>query len=218
MNGVHDMGGMHGFGPVEPEPDEPVFHADWERRTFALNVVMGASGEWNLDMSRWAIEDRAPGDYLQKSYYERWLARLERLLTERGLVMPDEIAAGHALQPSRPVKRILADRDVERVLGRTGTVEREPSAPPRFAIGDRVRAKNINPRTHTRLPRYARGHLGTVQRVHGCHVLPDSRALGGERAEWLYVVAFEARELWGPEAEPSCKISIDAWECYLDPA
>jgi Nitrile hydratase beta subunit, N-terminal/Nitrile hydratase beta subunit, C-terminal len=130
MNGVHDMGGMHGFGAVLAEQDEPAFHADWQRRVLALTVAMGASGEWNLDASRFARENRAPGDYLGKSHYEIWLAGLQRLLAERELVSEDEISAGRALEPRRL-----------------------------FNVGDHVTAKNINPPTHTRLPRYVRGHI-----------------------------------------------------------
>ncbi|HEX6022633.1 MAG TPA: nitrile hydratase subunit beta [Solirubrobacter sp.] len=194
MNGAHDMGGMHGFGPVEPEPDEPWFHAEWERRVFALTLAMGATGEWNIDMSRFAREDRPPADYLSKSYYELWLAGLERLLAERGVL-------------ERPPRRVLRAEDVPAVLVRGGPVEREPPRPARFAVGDRVRTRWINPRGHTRLPRYARGREGVIERVHGCHVFPDSNAHGrGEDPQWLYNVRFDDA------------VSVDAFEPYLEPA
>jgi nitrile hydratase subunit beta len=219
MNGAHDMGGMQGFGPVEPEPNEPVFHATWERRAFAITVAMGATGEWNIDMSRFARENRSPADYLSKSYYEIWLAGLEQLLAERRLVSAEERAAGRPLGSARPVERILAAADVDRVLSRGTAVAREPNAPARFKPGDRVRARNMHPSAHTRLPRYVRGHLGTIERVHGCHVFPDSNASGaGENPQWLYAVRFEGRELWGPDGDPKLKVSIDAWEPYLEPA
>jgi len=219
MNGAHDMGGAHGFGPVEAEPNEPAFHAGWERRAFAITVAMGATGEWNLDMSRFARENRAPADYLTKSYYELWLAGLEALLAERRLVTPEEIAAGRALGSARPVKRILAAEDVDRVLSRGTAVAREPAAPARFKEGDRVRALNMHPGGHTRLPRYVRGHLGTIERVRGCHVFPDANASGaGENPQWLYSVRFEGRELWGAAGDPKLKVSVDAWEPYLEPA
>ena len=219
MNGAHDMGGTHGFGPVEPEPNEPVFHADWERRAFAITLAMGGTGEWNIDMSRFARENRAPADYLSKSYYELWLAGLEALLAERRLVTEQEAADGRAIGSPRPVKRILAAQDVDRVLSRGTTVAREPKAPARFKPGDRVRAKNMHPTGHTRLPRYVRGHVGAIERVHGCHVFPDSNAAGrGEDPQWLYSVSFEGRELWGAEGDPTLKVSVDAWEPYLDPA
>jgi nitrile hydratase beta subunit len=219
MNGAHDMGGVHGFGPVDPEPNEPVFHAEWERRAFAITVAMGATGEWNIDMSRFSRENRSPGDYLAKSYYELWLAGLEQLLAGRGLVTADEIAAGRSVHPGKSVKRILAANDVDRVLSRGTAVAREPTAPARFKPGEEVRARNIHPATHTRLPRYVRGHLGVIERIHGCHVFPDRNALGeGENPQWLYAVRFESRELWGGQADPQLKISVDAWEPYLEPA
>jgi nitrile hydratase len=219
MNGAHDMGGAHGFGPVEPEPNEPVFHAEWERRAFAITVAMGATGEWNIDMSRFARENRSPADYLSKSYYELWLAGLEQLAAQRGLVTAEEIAAGHARGNPRPVRRILAAQDVDQVLSQGTAVARVPKVPARFKLGDRVRTKNLHPSVHTRLPRYVRGHVGTVERVHGCHVFPDSNAAGaGEHPQWLYAVRFDGRELWGPQGDPKLKVSVDAWEPYLESA
>jgi nitrile hydratase subunit beta len=219
VNGAHDMGGMHGFGRVTREADEPVFHADWERRAFALTVAMGATGEWNLDASRFARENQAPGDYLDKTYYEIWLAGLERLIAERGLVADEEIAAGRPLGPTRPVERTLAAADVGPAMRRGAPASREPPRPARFAVGDRVRARNRHPATHTRLPRYVRGHLGEIVAVHGCHVFPDVHAHGGgEDPQWLYTVRFAARELWGAEADPAAAVSVDAFEPYLEPA
>jgi nitrile hydratase len=218
MNGAHDMGGMDGFGPVVPEPNEPLFHATWERRAFALTLAMARPGGWNIDMSRFARENRAPIDYLSKSYYEIWLAGLETLMAERGLVTADEIAAGRALHPRKDVP-VLAAADVAPMLARGAPTERDAAAPARFGVGDRVRAKELHPRTHIRLPRYVRGRVGTVELVHGAHVLPDSHAHGGgEQPQWLYTVAFEARELWGDDADPASLVSVDAWDCYLEPA
>ena len=219
MNGAHDMGGAHGFGPVEPEPDEPVFHADWERRAFALTIAMGATGEWNLDESRFAREDRPPADYLGRTYYEIWLGGLERLLADRALVEPDEVEAGRPLREPRPLSRTLAAEDVPKMLGRGGPTRRDVEQPARFAAGDRVRARNIHPPTHTRLPRYVRGRVGTVVLVHGAHVYPDVHAHGGgEDPQWLYTVRFDGRELWGPDADPRTGVSVDAFEPYLEPA
>jgi nitrile hydratase beta subunit len=215
-DGAQDMGGVKGFGPVEPEPDEPVFHSEWEKRAFALTLAMGKPGGWNIDMSRSAREDRTPQDYLSKSYYEIWLAGLETLMLERGLVRADEIEAGHTLHPLKPGP-VLSPGDVEQTLHRGGPTEREPRAPAQFKAGDRVRMKNINPPTHTRLPRYARGHLGTVERVFGCHVFPDSNATGkGEDPQWLYTVRFTGRDLFGAKGDPASTVSVDAWEPYLE--
>jgi len=218
VNGVHDMGGMQCFGKVEPEPNEPPFHSDWEGRCLALNRAMSYARVWNIDRSRAAIEEMPPADYLRMSYYEKWALRLERLLLEHGLVSRDEIAAGHALQPGKPLPRKLVAADVAKALTR-GSYGRPTNTQARFAVGNRVRTKNINPPTHTRLPRYARGRTGVIECVRGYHVFPDTVAIGkGEDPQWLYTVLFEGRELWGESADPTLKVSIEAWEPYLEPA
>ena len=218
MNGAQDLGGMHGFGPVVPEPNEPVFHAEWERRVFALTLAAAMPGDWNLDMTRSARENRPPGEYLAMSYYQVWFAALETMLKQRGLVADDEIDAGHSLHPPKPVARTLSPGDVAPVLHRGAPTERETKRTAKFKAGDKVRAKTINPVSHTRLPRYVRGHVGTIERVIGCHVFPDSNALGtGENPQWLYTVRFEAQELWGGDADPGVQVSVDAWEPYLVP-
>lgn len=217
MDGAHDMGGTQGFGPVRPEPNEPVFHAEWERRMMALTLAMAKPGQWNIDMARFARENRSPPDYLNRSYYEVWLAGLERLMADRGLVAPEEIATGEVKLPRRDVP-VLKAGEVEAMLRRGGPSLRATSQPARFAVGDRVRAKVMAPVTHTRLPRYVRGHVGTVELLHGTHVFPDSNAMGhGEAPQWLYTVAFDGRELWGDDGDPAVAISVDAWESYLEP-
>lgn len=219
MNGGQDLGGTHGHGPVKPEPNEPVFHDEWEKRAFALTLAMGMPGSWNNDMTRFARENRSPAEYLSMSYYEIWFAGLVTLLKERGLVGEDEIEAGHSLRAPKPVKDILSSADVAQTLHRGGPTERETNTAPSFKPGDRVRARNINPPTHTRLPRYVRGRVGTVERIIGYHVFPDSNATGaGENPQWLYTVRFDGRELWGPDGDPTTRVSVDAWEPYLDPA
>jgi len=219
MDGGQDMGGMPWSGPVQPEPNEPVFHAEWERRAFAVTLAMGMPGGWNIDMSRFAREDRPPEDYRAKSYYQIWLAGLERLMLERGLIAPDEIKAGRSLHPAKPVEKILTRDGVAAMLHRGGPTERDARQPARFKAGDPVRAKMIHPPTHTRLPRYVRGHFGVVDRVLGCHVFPDSNASGrGEDPQWLYTVTFDGQELWGHASDPGLKVSIDAWEPYLEQA
>jgi nitrile hydratase subunit beta len=218
MEGGQDMGGVPWSGPVQPEPNEPAFHAEWERRAFALTLAMGRPGGWNIDMSRFARENRPADEYLGMSYYQIWLAGLERLMVERGLIAPDEIETGKPLHPAKPVTKILTPDDVAAVLHRGGPTEREPTSPARFAVGDRVRTRMIHPPTHTRLPRYVRGHVGTVEMLHGVHVFPDSNSLGLENPQWLYTVTFDGRELWGADGDASVKTSVDAWESYLDPA
>jgi len=218
MDGIHDMGGMHGFGKVEPEQDEPVFHAPWEGRCLALNRAMGAIGAWTIDEGRAGIEQLPPDVYLAASYYGKWALRLQNMVVARGFAGTDELAAGHALRSGKPPRRKLTVADVPRTLTR-GSFGREALAPARFAVGDRVRTKNIHPATHTRLPRYARGHVGVVEAIRGCHVFPDSTAVGGgEDPQWLYTVVFGARELFGETADPTLKVSIEAFEPYLERA
>lgn len=219
MNGAQDLGGMMGFGPVEPEPAEPVFHAEWERRVFALTLAMGAAGRWNLDMSRHARESLHPARYLASTYYQIWLEGLAKLMVDAGLVTADELAAGRVIEPTAKLKRVLAAADVERTLAAGGPTEREPQGPARFQPGERVRARNMHPFGHTRLPRYLRGRAGEVVAVHGAHVFPDSHAHGlGEDPQWLYTVRFSARELWGPDRNARDAVHAALWEPYLEPA
>ena len=217
MDGAHDMGGAKGFGPVVPEPNEPVFHGDWERRAFALTVAMARPGGWNIDMSRFARENRPPEDYLSKSYFQIWLAGLETLMIERGLVTREEIEAGKVLSPPKPGVKPIAPNEVTPAIRRGGPTEREAKRPAMFAVGETVRMKDIHPVTHTRLPQYVRGHLGTIELNHGCHVFPDTNSLGkGEDPQWLYTVRFDGPELWGGDADPTLSVSVDAWESYLE--
>ena len=219
MDGVHDMGGMDGFGPVEPERDEPVFHAPWEARVLAMRRAMGAANGWTIDMGRFAIEQIPPHVYLSATYYQKWFLGMRQMLLDHGLIDAAELEAGHAQGPAAVLPRgPFKLTDVARIMAR-GQFDRPASAPARFKAGDRVRAKNIHPRTHTRLPRYARGHVGIIERIQGCHVFPDTAAHGqGEAPQWLYTVVFDARELWGADADPTLKVSIEAFESYLDAA
>jgi nitrile hydratase beta subunit len=217
MNGVHDMGGMDGFGKVEPEPNEPTFHQKWEGRVMAMVRAMGAAGAFNIDVSRFYRESLPPQVYLSSSYYRKWLLGLQDNLLAKGFVTASELSAGHAEKTAKPLKRgKFQMADVERVMTR-GSFERETQTVARFKPGDRVRAKNIHPTTHTRLPRYTRGHVGVVERILGCQVFPDSASMElGENPQWLYNVVFDSAELWGPGADPTVKVSIDAFEPYLE--
>ena len=162
-------------------------------------------------------ETLPPHIYLASSYYRKWLLGLEDNLVAKGFVTASELAAGHAKEPAKPLKNgKLRLEDVERIMVR-GQFERPAPTPAKFKPGDRVRTKNMHPATHTRLPRYTRGHVGVVERVLGCQVFPDSAAMElGENPQWLYTVVFDGAELWGPEADPTVKISIDAFEPYLE--
>lgn len=218
MNSVHDLGGMEGLGPIRREENEPVFHHEWERRVLALMLAAGAWGRWNIDTSRHSRE-RIPGpDYLRMSYYEKWDAGLRTLLVETGLVTPQELERGRPDSGASKATPPLTAEGVAPMLARGSPVEREPAAAPRFQAGQRVRARNMHPHGHTRLPRYARGREGTIERHHGAHVFPDSNAhFQGEQPQHLYSVRFQARELWGPEAAARDTVLIDLWEPYLEP-
>lgn len=219
MNGVHDMGGMHGFGPVEAEADEPVFHAPWEGRVLALRRAAGAWRRWNIDAGRYSIETLPPADYLRLSYYEKWFASTIKLVLGAGLVTPEEIASGRPASGSKVATPPLTADKVMPALAAGGPTLRKTSARPRFAAGAAVRARDINPVGHTRLPRYVRGRRGTIECDHGAHVFPDSNSrFEGERPQFLYTVRFAARELWGEGANPADTVHLDLWEEYLDAA
>jgi nitrile hydratase beta subunit len=221
MNGVHDMGGMHGFGPVER--DDVNFHAEWEKRVYALNAVVRIQRMFNIDEFRHGIERMPPADYLRSTYYERWLATIERNLVEKGILRRDEIDARHAAIAADPAAELprredpaLAAHVVERQLA-TGEPPRREGARPRFRAGQAVRTRNVHPAGHTRLPRYARGKAGVIARFHGVDTLPDASAHGrGASPEPLYSVRFEAAELWGPSAEGRQSVYLDLWESYLE--
>jgi nitrile hydratase subunit beta len=211
-----DLGGQSGHGRITPEPEGELFHASWEPRALALTLAMGSTGSWNLDMGRSARETLP--DYAQLSYYALWIRGLQKLMAERGLLGEDEIAAGRVLTEPKPVARVLAAADVPRVLATGGSTLRAASSPARFSVGDHVRTRDRDVPHHTRLPRYARGKIGRIERLHGAHVFPDTNAQGlGEQPQWLYTVVFDAGDLWGSEAAPGLTVSIDAWEPYLEP-
>ena len=209
-----DLGGESGFGRVLPEPDGQLFHAAWEPRALAVTLAMGATGSWNIDASR-AARETLP-TYRALGYYEVWVTALERMLRERGLVHADELAAGYVLHAALPVARVLRAADVPQVLAQGASTERPAATAARFAVGQRVRTQAAPVAHHTRLPGYARGRCGTVERVHGVHVFADAHAQGhGESPQWLYTVVFAGTELWA-DAAPGLTVSVDAWEPYLD--
>jgi nitrile hydratase subunit beta len=219
MNGVHDMGGMHGFGPVLPEADEPLFHAPWEARVRGMVILTGAWRRWNIDVFRHAIERLPPADYLRYSYFEKWLDAMIALLLDTRLITPEELASGHKASGTIVASPPVTTDTVMNIITGIGSYRRDVAAQPRFAAGDRVRARNINPDGHTRLPRYVRGHVGTVERDHGAHVFPDSNARrAGEAPQFLYTVRFTAQELWGEESNQADQVSLDLWDDYLERA
>jgi nitrile hydratase len=193
VNGIHDLGGMHGFGPVVVEADEPVFHADWERRVFGATMLAMGAGIANIDRFRHAIERLDPIEYLSAGYYGRWLGALERVVREFR-------ESGEQLESAEP-----------------GSI-RPVAGAPRFAVGARVRARNLQPAGHTRLPGYARGKVGSIARVYPGFILPDTNAhLQGENPQRVYAVRFDAAELFGSAAEPNACVHVDLFESYLEP-
>ena len=211
-----DLGGHLGHGAVVPESEGELFHAAWEPRAFALTLAMGATRAWNLDMSR-AARETLPA-YATFSYYEIWVAGLQKLLQERGILNDAEISAARALLPPVAVARVLAAADVGSALAAGAPTERTATMPPRWHVGDHVRARRDVLNHHTRLPNYVRGKRGIIERTHGMHVFADAHAQGlGEQPQWLYTVVFDAIELW-PDAAPGQTVSVDAWEPYLESA
>ena len=219
MNGVHDMGGMHGFGPVRPEQNEPVFHAAWEGRTYALNLCMFAWRKWNLDAARFSIESLPPADYLAMSYYEKWYVALINKMLNAGMVTRAEVESGRAAPGSMKAMPPLSAADIPGFVQSVGSYRRDVAVRAGFRAGQRVRARNINTEAHTRLPRYARGKSGVIARDYGVFAFPDTNAHGlGEKPQHLYSVRFAARELWGDQAKRKDTVYIDLWDDYLERA
>jgi len=220
MNGIHDMGGMHGMGPILHEENEPLFHERWEGRIFAMTIAIGAWKKWNIDAGRHTIEQISPADYLRMSYYEKWLARNSGLLVKHGLVTQGEIDSGRPAPGSEKATPPLTIANLARTVAqRPGYARPEADAKARFKVGDRVRARKINSTGHTRLPRYARGREGVIDRHHGVFVFPDTNAhFRGEDPQHLYSVRFRAQELWGESASPRDSVYLDMWDSYLEHA
>lgn len=219
MNGVHDMGGMHGMGPIEAEKNEPVFHAPWQGRAYAVTRAMGAWRKWNLDATRYQRELIPPADYFTMSYYERWIVALVELMVKTGLVTQVEIESGNPDQGSAKQIPALTAEKVPTLIAKGVPAKRDVPVAASFQAGQRVRSRNINPVGHTRLPRYARGRVGTIHRDHGVFVFPDTNALFlGEKPQHVYSVRFAARELWGEQAAVQDSVYVDMWDSYLEPA
>ena len=219
MNGVHDMGGMHGMGAIKDEKDEPVFHAAWEGRAYGVTRAMGGWRLWNLDASRFQRELMAPVDYFRMSYYERWIAGLVELMLKNNLVTRAEVESGRP-DAGAPVRTpTFTAEKVAALISKGASARRDVPAAPGYRVSQRVRARNINPAGHTRLPRYARAKSGVVDRDHGVFVFPDTAAhFLGEKPQHVYSVRFSARELWGEQAKPQDAVYLDMWDDYLEPA
>jgi nitrile hydratase subunit beta len=227
MNGIHDMGGMQGAGPIVAEIDEPVFHEEWEKHVFAIDTAISCQGLYNTDEFRHAIERMNWREYLESSYYEHWLAAMETLLKEKGIISTEELETRikHVKEHPEAIASFpistgpsqLAVRLEEIIRGRR-PIKRETSQTPLFKPGDAVAARNIHPSGHTRLPRYIRGKRGVIEKVLGSFTLPDTNAHGlGKNPQPVYTVRFAAREVWGEQAAARDSICVDLWESYLEP-
>jgi nitrile hydratase len=217
MNGVHDMGGMQGYGPVRPEANEPVFHAPWEGRVITMVMAIAAWGKFGVDQRRYVRELIPPAEFLAMSYYEIWYTGLIANMLDAGMVTRAEIDSGVPSAGSAKLTPALMATRVPTFFANGAPKKRNVPARANFRVGQRVRAKNINPTTHTRLPRYARGRTGVVTADHGIYVFPDTNANNqGEKPQHLYSVRFEARELWGEQAKNRDSVYIDMWDDYLE--
>jgi nitrile hydratase subunit beta len=219
MNGVHDMGGMHGMGPIHHENNEPVFHVRWESRVFAMYIALSAWHKWNIDAARHSREVIPPDEYLRMSYYEKWLAGQVELLVKSGLVTAAEIESGVPAPGTAKATPPMTVEKIPTTVANRINARRDVSVAPRFRTGQRVRARNMHPVGHTRLPRYVRAKVGNIDRDHGVFVFPDTNAhFLGEKPQHVYSVRFAARELWGEQAAPHDSVYVDMWDDYLEPA
>jgi nitrile hydratase subunit beta len=226
VNGVHDLGGTDGLGPVVAEANEPVFHSDWERAAFAMFAFPFRAGFFNVDQFRYGIEQMHPAEYLASRYYEHWLHTAEHYAVKGGAVDPDELEERTRYYLEHPDEPLPNRQDPELVafadlaVKHGAPARRESDAAPKFSIGDQVRVKDDSPFGHTRRARYIRGKTGVVERAHGTFIYPDSAGNGrGDDAQHVYTVCFEAAQLWGAEAaDPNGSVSFDVWEPYLEKA
>lgn len=224
MNNIHDMGGMHGFGSVHREENEPVFHEPWEGRLFAMSVSGMVRFYPSTDGGRHALEKFSPAEYVSTPYYERWLLRTQRRLVEMGIVTQEELDDRIRYYQDHPDAEVprredpaLVGQVVQRVRNRMPVPSKTGKAP-RFKVGDAIRTINEHPKGHHRLPRYARGRSGVISDWYGYHDLADDLAQGDHNPEALYSVKFDANELWGDSAEGSGSVYLDLWDSYLEPA
>ena len=216
MNGPHDLGGMMGFGPINPEANEPVFHFRWEAKMFGVEMLFGGVAI-TLDASRHQHEKIPPPQYLNITYYEKWLTSMEKRVLSHGIVTDAELTSGISAGQPTQMPNATGSLEISAALLTRNPYTRPAAAHAQFSVGDRVKSRNIHPKGHTRLPRYARARVGVIERVNGYMVFPDSNAHGGgEDPQWCYNVRFDGRELWGSDADPRLSVCLDLWEPYLD--
>lgn len=218
MNGAHDLGGMQTFGPVRPDKDETVFHARWEGRIAAIWSAAAASGKWNIDFGRQIRESIPAPEYIALSYFQMRYVHIVELLVATGMITRDELSSGQPAKGTQKAVAPLTGDTVAAWFAKGNSKRRAEDVAAQFRVGQSVRTRNINPLTHTRLPRYARGKIGSIERDHGVFVFPDSNAQGlGEKPQHVYSVRFTARELWGEQAHAKDTVVLNLWDDYLEP-
>ncbi len=220
MDGVHDLGGVQGFGPIKSDEGEAVFETDWEARMWGINKAIAKDPSWTLDWWRHVRELIDPVDYLTRPYFDQWMQIHAALMVDSGYATVEELAAARAGGPGAAlgadIRPPMGPEMVAEAKRASTDYRRDVGPGPRFAVGDQVVTRACGDRSHTRLPRYAMGRPGVIEAYSGTHVLPDASARGEERAEPLYSVAFRACDLW-PEAEGRRdRVFLDLWESYLE--
>lgn len=217
MDGIHDLGGREGFGPVEVSSHYEGFHAPWEARMFGIVRTMGRPQDWNLDWFRHCRELIDPVDYLSRPYYDQWLQSYAAMLINSGLASAEEIASGKSQAPlAHPVSPPMQPDEVDAQLNRSQRFDGQAPTPARFKPGDAVHTIAHGTSSHTRLPAYARGADGVVTHYRGDHVYPDTNALNDKQYMALYTVSFKAGALWGDAENPEDEVHLDLWEAYLE--
>ena len=217
MDGVHDLGGMDNFGPIIREENEPVFHGEWERVVFSNTLALLGSGYFCIDEMRRSTEQIPPVQYLASTYYEKWLESLINILEEKDVITAEEMQKGKSLRTTGTALPPLPKEGAEFITSNPLSALKELDQAPQFQVGDKITAKVMHPLHHTRLPRYIRGKHGTVDKIHGAFLLPDSNAHGGaETPQYNYSVRFSAQELWGNEAPQKDCLFIDLFESYME--
>ena len=216
MDGIHDVGGAQGHGRVAANDSEPPFHEEWEARMCGIARAIARPRDWNIDKFRFTREQLQPVEYLTRPYFDQWYSCYAAMLLGSGLVTVEELAAGRSAQPPAASLEPMRAEDVPRARTQTARFDRPYAGQPRFAEGERVRAAAMGSPGHTRLPRYVRGRIGVVRRVHGAHIVPDENAEGRPLAVPLYTVAFVLAELFPERFGSGDKVNLDLWERYLE--
>ncbi len=216
MDGIHDLGGRKGFGAIEVHEKEVAFHEPWEARMRGIVRAISAPGDWSIDWFRHCRELIDPVDYLTRPYYDQWLQTYAAMMVNSGVATVEELSTGKMKAAVTGLRPPMAPEEVETAKKTNKRFDREIDEPPAFSVGDTVRTQSHGAPGHTRLPAYARGRRGTIEALHGAHVLPDSKAHGGNRAEPLYTVGFDAAELWPDAEDMRDRVNLNLWQSYLE--